>query len=272
MRDVIEGGPGLVAVGIGGARVPDELWSDTPKSASGWSEAFRSTDPDYGTAAAWTSSDGVSWTRADVPPSDIEHSGIGGVTVGGPGLVAVGVSGDDAAVWTSQDGTVWSRVPHDENVFGGDGIQAMESVTTGGPGLVAVGGDHGRAAVWTSPDGYTWTRVPHDGSVFGGPASTEDQDYPEGHPMRDVIDTGAGLVAVGSGGGRQAVVWTSNDGITWSRVPDPESVFARGNQPSAHHDPKAGMVMRSVTVGGPGLVAVGQDTLAWTAAVWVAEP
>jgi hypothetical protein len=172
----------------------------------------------------------------------------------------------------------WTRVAHDENVFGGDGDQAMESVTTGGPGLVAVGGDHGRAAVWTSPDGYTWTRVPHDESVFGGPASTEDLDefayrfdHPRGHPMRDVIDTDAGLVAVGSGDGRQAVVWTSDDGITWSRVPDPESVFARGNHAPAHDDPKAGMVMRSVTVGGPGLVAVGQDTVAWTAAVWVAE-
>ncbi len=56
------------------------------------------------------------------------------VTVGGPGLVAVGSDGPDAAVWTSPDGITWSQVPHDAAVFGGE----MNSVTVGGPGLVAV--------------------------------------------------------------------------------------------------------------------------------------
>ena len=77
------------------------------------------------------------------------------VTVGGPGLVAVGYDQgrEAAAVWTSSDGRGWERVPHDEAVFGGDDGQAMGSVTAGGPGLVAVGHDEGRqaAAVWTSP-------------------------------------------------------------------------------------------------------------------------
>jgi len=53
------------------------------------------------------------------------------VTVGGPGLVAVGLdesSGDkDAAVWTSPDGITWSRVPHDDAVFGGEDEQLMVS-------------------------------------------------------------------------------------------------------------------------------------------------
>ena len=51
------------------------------------------------------------------------------------------VPDQEAAVWTSPDGITWSRVPHDETVFGGDGIQHMTSVTVGGPGLVAVGAD-----------------------------------------------------------------------------------------------------------------------------------
>ncbi len=46
-----------------------------------------------------------------------------------------------------------------------------------------------------------------------------------------------------------AAVWTSVDGITWSRVPHDETVFGGG----------AGYSMGTVTVGGPGLVATGQD-------------
>ena len=78
------------------------------------------------------------------------------VTVGGPGLVAVGrdeSGGDsDAAVWISVDGITWSRVPDDEAIFGGAGTQVMVGVTVGGPGLVAVGWDGSsgdlNAAVW----------------------------------------------------------------------------------------------------------------------------
>lgn len=97
------------------------------------------------------------------------------VTVGGPGLVAVGSTGTadelflgeaDAAVWTSHDGLVWSRLPHDEALLGQG---TMNSVTAGAPGLVAVGEDKDDAAMWTSVDGFTWSRVPHDEAVFGGP-------------------------------------------------------------------------------------------------------
>ena len=55
------------------------------------------------------------------------------VTVGGPGLVAVGRDGPavggegHAAVWISPDGLIWSRVPHDEAVFG-----CPDSAETGG--------------------------------------------------------------------------------------------------------------------------------------------
>ena len=141
------------------------------------------------------------------------------VTVGGPGLVAVGESGwprnFDAAVWTSPDGITWSRVPHDEAVFGG---ARMSSVTVGGPGLVAVGWDALGAVVWTSPDGITWSRVPHNEEVFGGAE------------MGNVAVGGPGLVAVGWDGDPQTavgneVMWTSPDGITWSRVPHDEEVF-----------------------------------------------
>lgn len=130
------------------------------------------------------------------------------VTVGGPGLVAVGSDGSgddfDAAVWTSVDGVTWSRVPPDESVFGRAGIQMMVSVTAGGPGLVAVGSDGSGdedAAVWTSVDGLTWSRVPDDESVLGGVRS---------QMMLSVIDREQGLVGVGRDdvdGDRDAAVW-----------------------------------------------------------------
>ena len=74
-------------------------------------------------------------------PSRGADASIGAVAVGGPGLVAVGSNGGDAAVWTSADGQTWSRVPDDEAVFGGPGIQGMSDVVVGGPGFVAVGRD-----------------------------------------------------------------------------------------------------------------------------------
>jgi len=243
MWSVISGGPGLVAVGF-----------------SGGEDTLSGGERD---AAVWTSLDGITWFR--VPHDEAVFGGEGeqtmsSVTVGGPGLVAVGVDGSgyspdwDAAVWTSVYGLVWSRVPHDESVFGGG---EMRSVTVGGPGLVAVGQEGtgytdetgpGRqdAAVWTSVDGITWTRAPNDESVFGGPSNQS---------MVSVTAGGPGLVAVGWDD-TNAAVWTSVDGIIWSRVPHDESVFGRVGRPS----------MVSVTAGGPGLVAVGSDNS--DAAVW----
>jgi hypothetical protein len=240
MVSVTAGGPGLVAVGFEASFVER-------------------------IGAVWTSPDGIEWTR--VPHDQSVFGGDGNpamlsVTAGGPGLVAVGEgrSGDDAvaAVWTSSDGIAWSRVPHDQSVFGGDGDRAMWSVTAGGPGLVAVGEGGSRgdrfAAVWTSPDGITWSRVPHDQSVFGGGGFQE---------MTHLTAGGPGLVAVGddrSGTDVDAAVWTSPDGIAWSRVPHDQSVFGGdGNQ-----------FILGVTSNGSGLVAVGEDRLDGDsdAAVW----
>ena len=233
MRSVAAGGPGLVAVG--------------------W-------DVDQLAAAVWTSTDGIFWQRVTHDDGLFGGGGGGGrwmrsVTVGGPGLVAVGGDGGRgaAAVWTSTDGISWQQVPHDEAVFAGDDLQEMRSVTVGGPGLVAVGSDGPAAAVWTSADGISWQRVPHDEAVFGGANRQEMWSVAAGVP---------GLVAVGEDRGRNAAaVWTSNDGISWQRVPHDESVFAGDDLQE----------MRSVTVGGPGLVAVGYDWVREAAAAWTSN-
>ena len=184
--------------------------------------------------------------------------GMGSVTGGGPGLVAVGGDGGDAVVWTSVDGVTWSRVPDEESLFAG---WTMASITVGGPGLVAVGYDTGpslaaTSAVWTSVDGIAWSRVAHDEAVFGGAA------------MFSVTVGGPGLVAVGQTEGprtdEDAVVWTSVDGTTWTRVAHDEMVFGG----------EGAQRMTSVTAGGPGLVAVGwreyfhSEYVSLSAAVW----
>jgi hypothetical protein len=219
------------------------------------------------------------------------ESEMSSLVAGGPGFVAVGGSDGDAAVWTSVDGLTWSRVPHDEAVFGGEGESGMAAVAVGGPGLVAVGShvvctEHevldaegsprvdavgnpepdtvcvdGNAVVWTSVDGLTWSRVPHDEAVFGGQRRV--------YEMNSVTAGGPGLVAVGRsdafGEGDplnegdvndgDAVVWTSVDGFTWSRIPQDEAVFGGVETQD----------MLDVTAGGPGLVAVGRDGagMAW---------
>jgi hypothetical protein len=218
------------------------------------SEAMRANLPVATTPPDPSSS--LTWSRL---PHDEAQFGDGfgqwmaSVTVGGPGLVAVGQAGSAtccgrAAVWTSPNGITWSRVPHEESVFGG---AIMYGVTAGGPGVVAVGTSD-RATVWTSPDGFTWSRVPHDDAAFGA-AGEEDPFI----AMTDVIAGGPGLVAVGIDGhwhgpNPKAAVWTSVDGITWSRVPHDDAVFGRTED--GHYTE-----MESVTVGGPGLVAVGGD-------------
>jgi len=178
------------------------------------------------------------------------------VTVGGPGLVAVGMdwSGPDAdaAVWTSVDGLTWTRVPVDEEVFGGSGHQAINGVTAAGPGLVAVGTERSarqQSVVWTSVDGLTWTRVARDesGSLDGG-------------QMNSVVVGDAGLVAVGwigwvGGPSSDAAVWTSVDGFIWSRVPHDEEAIGKG-------------LMWDLVNIDRGLLAVGTDGT--NAVVWVA--
>ncbi len=204
--DVTQFGTGLVAVGSVDAGPLDPGESQDPPPAG--------IDPaEVGQrAAVWTSVDGTSWAR--VPHDPAVFSAAPRVTMrmvvaGGPGLVAVGTEeyperdgGNQTVVWTSVDGQTWTRVP--EQQHGLDGW--ISRVVTIGGELIAVGLDSREGAgMWTSVDGVTWVRV-----------SDEDFSGPTPGPMiTDVIQTDAGLLAVGATDGDFGVTGRPSTAVVW---------------------------------------------------------
>jgi len=175
------------------------------------------------------------------------------------GWVVVGYTLEDEPVlpiWISTDGSAWTRASGD--VLPG-AVPRFTGVASIGGRVVAVGdadGGAGRsAAVWVSEDGgQTWSPAPDVESVFGGLAVEATGTLGGGALPVDVTATPAGFVAVGidgSGGDWDAAVWTSPDGLTWSRVLHDEAAFGG---PGAQ-------AMTAVETGGPGLVAVGYESL-----------
>jgi hypothetical protein len=189
-----------------------------------------------------------------------EDEYVSDVVAGGPGFVAVGTTGSDGAVWTSPDGLTWTFLRNNEP-HGEHGDRSIMSITTGGPGLVAVGytfdtPDVGgfSAAVWTSEDGISWSKTLYSEAAFGS-ITSEPRPGAGNTMMRDVTEGGPGLVAVGSDAW-SAAVWTSSDGITWSRVPDDPEVFGYGRTG------ESSWRMSQVVAGESGFVAVG--SVVWT--------
>jgi hypothetical protein len=211
-------------------------------------------------AAVWRSTDGRTWSlvtgQSDLGgPGEQQINGINPVK--GGGFIVVGSdtsSGSaDAAVWLSPDGTQWSKVS--SPALGGPGKQSMNRVaSTGTPvGTLGVGSTTNSedgtqdGAIWKSPDGgHSWQLLPVE--QFGGPG---DQDIKRVAVLKSGITTG--FVAVGTStlnGDSDAAVWTSSDGIDWTRAPDPnDELGGSGNQG-----------MADVQSFGDELIAAGFDT------------
>jgi hypothetical protein len=179
-------------------------------------------NPEGQDAAVWASTDGKEWARSTVGglagPADTVMTDV--VALHGGALVAVGTTtsesgNEDAAAWYSDnEGLTWKRSSSD--FLGGRGQQQMNAVVAHDKTIVAVGqqtlGDDTDAAVWMSHDGVKWFRV-RKHLALGGP---DDQRM-----FAAAWSPGVGIVAAGdevSGGGTNAVVWTSRDGTTWRRV------------------------------------------------------
>lgn len=170
---------------------------------------------------------GVRWVRATVErpaglvpqpmPSSYRHPGhftgqavVTAVARGAETWVAVGYDGPPwrAAVWTSMDGRDWRLA--DPGASDGTLMTALAADPARG-GLLAGGRDGREGALWASGDGRSWRRV--DARAFH-----------EGAPTRveALLPTGEGWLAAGSAGPdvgrREARIWWSPDGSSWSRA------------------------------------------------------
>jgi hypothetical protein len=161
-------------------------------------------------------------------------------------------SGQDGVVWTSPDGFNWSRATLPDPGLGIVGLVA------GGPGFVAVGSSESvdgdampgaHSGIWTSVDGTIWARVP-DGPIFANSSITA------------VVTGGLGLIAVGSmidavdvNGVFAPAIWTSTDGLTWTR----EATPADPNTWTSVVGTLQGRIISSLVATPDGFVAVGTE-------------
>jgi hypothetical protein len=206
ISDIAAGGPGFVAVGAdestGFPLTPADGEVSVSSDGLSWdlirgSDEFKAVTFGSVVAAgpglvalgfagrpeAWTSTDGRNWT---VSGGDVGTGEMQALTLGGPGLVAVGRDGSSAVSWTSPDGRSWSRAP----APAGPGV--MHSVANLGGTLIAAGSRPDGAAVWYSRDGTEWT----PGTLPQGAAQQ----------ITRVIAFGGGAIAIGSGPSGEPVV------------------------------------------------------------------
>jgi hypothetical protein len=137
---------------------------------------------------------------------------VGRIVASGNTIVAIGSQTSDGLVrqqfFVSTDGGVTWRLASVHAPGGGSApLGHVASRLAGGPsGWLAVGPQ----AIWTSPDGLNWTLA----ATHGIPQLPGDQ-------FLVLTNTAQGFLAAGeaatAGGGAQAVIWTSRDGLTWQR-------------------------------------------------------
>ncbi len=243
IRDVVSGGPGLIAVGSGAngtERGPATIWTSTDGEdwdflpLEGGAAMGRLTSVSAGPAgfvavggeccpdraAVWTSQDGLSWQRVEDQES-FEGAVMTSTTAWAGGLVAVGCIVDlectGTAVWTSSNGTEWSRVALGRDI----GAAFLGDITASGEVLVAVGttdrDQPGPPAIFVSLDAQTWTRAEVPSVPMALSSVTAGTD---------------GIVAVGGSldeltGLPVSLVLTSRDGAAWATVTSDK--FARAD-------------------------------------------
>jgi photosystem II stability/assembly factor-like uncharacterized protein len=224
-------------------------------------------------AAAWTSVDGRSWTRAPSQASFADGI-MTGVRRTPSGYVAWGQtipfsnSGGPPAtpIWTSADGLRWDRAFGITDA-GGPG-DPISSVLPMGDRLVAVGtrqlpdnlGAGSGPGAWTSTDdGRTWIAA-----LIGDSADTRSGG------IFDVATDGSDLIAVGTiqpptgqEGAGSAAVWRSSDGgSAWIKLPD-DPTFGRA-------------AMSRIVATSTGFIVFGSvddpNAAANVALIWMAEP
>jgi hypothetical protein len=127
-----------------------------------------------GRPAAWISSDGLTWTAAQVEGSAVAGGELSAVVAGADGLFATSVNGPPPSgdaitgTWVSADGTSWRRTTSDGTLpmiagLAGDGQRMIRLSPQ------FAGSDGSGMAGWVSTDGVTWNRLAFSGAVTSLP-------------------------------------------------------------------------------------------------------
>lgn len=159
--------------------------------------------------AVYVSRDGIRWRSIaldnGVPAGDTSEPR--GIAAGPLGLLVWGgvcCGIEEGATWGSSDGISWTRLRAARHPAGIVDVEASSN------GWVGVGAEGDETAIWRSADGRTWE------AVDLAPA-----DRGKGI-VSDVARMGDRLIAVGTlddaEGTHDGPVWTSDDGLTWSRL------------------------------------------------------
>jgi hypothetical protein len=130
-------------------------------------------------------------------------------TLVGAGCGGVGPAGSGPASPGPPASAGWERSPDQAALAG----IRLESVVWTGSRFVAIS-DELEATALDSSNGQTWHRQP----AFGITAWTEGPSIVAAGP--------GGVVAVGGGNGGPLAIWHSDDGLTWSTVPDQPALYA----------------------------------------------
>ncbi len=149
-------------------------------------------------AVAWTSPDGVAWTRIEDPAFE---AAVAVALAGAPfgGLVAVGseVGRREAVAWTSPDGRAWTRAPSEMSRQHPGGYAWMTDVVAIDDRVIAIGTfqglQRGTATSWVSLDGTTWERA------HSAPVQQQGEFYA-------ITPGGPGAIVVGSFGAPDSYV------------------------------------------------------------------
>lgn len=208
-------------------------------------------EPGPASTSMWASPDGGKTWKSGT--SDLQLTS---VAASGDGLIAAarGPNSFNASLWKSANGLTWKPLPDPAGVFSGADVRLI--VHTDSRWLVggAVGGPTTpqTPAIWSSTDGHTWTAETITGlaqqasiaSIVGGPkgmlailnvlnssAALVSSDGQHWQPAKNIpvgnfyYYFGATSVAAWQGGfiwladeGGEAALWSSTDGMTWTRV------------------------------------------------------
>jgi hypothetical protein len=178
-------------------------------------------------AALWTSPDGLTWSRVQLP-ADFASASVYTVDAGSTGYIATGTlkNGVTQAVWLSTDGRSWHQVPLPKPT---SGVVVVDGATDFAGGYVLSGAQRidlgcGESeftpSLWWSAAGKSWTRSKLSGALPAGSAWVTVSRISD-HALMAIATEWNQTTPVSS-----KQVWFTTDGRSWDLVASPSSLLS----------------------------------------------